>query len=357
MARRAEFQVPSILGIRALRRILCAFAAFSTVFLAAQDSSPTTFHVYVNLVQIPVLVIPPSGASADPIAESRFAISLDSGPKFRPTHVRLEGEDPITLSVLLDGSGSARSLMSGVDEAIAALAPLSLHLADRVSFYALGCSLTVARVASVEELVADRSQLKLGVDAAIRSWSSGDRANVGTPCAQKVHLWDALAYVTKQMSDRPGRRVILVISDGHDKGSGNTWNNLRRFAAASAVTIFGITDDSNDLQRLGAEDVFHALCEQTGGIVLSANPRTLQDRLKEVTDMVRGRYIVEFPRPDRAKAGAHSFLVTIDNSDALVLSSGISYPMPDPRVMADPMTVPKNSIAEPEAGNRHILSQ
>ena len=191
----------------------------------------------------------------------------------------------------------------------------------------------------------------------MRSGSHGGRANAGTPCTPKVHLWDALAYVTKQMSDRPGRRVILVISDGHDKGSANTWNNLRRFAAASAVSIFGITDDSTDLQRMKAEDIFQSLCQQTGGIVLSANRRTLQDRLKEVIDMIRGRYIVEFPRQDRAKAGAHSFLVTIDNSDALILSSGISVPMPDPHVLADPMTVPKNPAVAPQVGDRRILSQ
>jgi len=159
------------------------------------------------------------------------------------------------------------------------------------------------------------------------------------------------------MSDRPGRRVILVISDGNDKGSVNTWNNLRRFAAASAVSIFGIIEDSTGSQHLVTEDVFHALCEQTGGIVLSANRHSLPGQLRRMIEMVRGRYIVEFPRPDRAKAGAHSFLVTIDNSDALVLSSGISYPMPDPRVMADPMTVPKNSTAEPQAGDRRILPQ
>ncbi len=357
MARRAEFQVPSIYEIRVLRRILFVLAAFSTVVLAAQDSNPTTFHVYVNLLQIPVLVIAPNGASAAPIAESRFAISLDSGPKFRPTHVRLEGEDPIALTVVLDVSGSGRSLMPGIDEAIAALAPLSLHPADRVSFYALGCTLNVARVASTEEVVADQIQLKLGVEAAMRSGPGGGRANARTPCTPKVHLWDALAYVTQQMSERPGRRVILVISDGQDKGSANTWNNLRRFAAASAVSIFGITDDSTSAQHMKAEDIFQSLCQQTGGIVLSANRRTLHDKLKEITDRVRGRYIVEFPRQDRAKAGAHSFLVTIDNSDSLILSSGISVPMADPHVLADPMTVPKNPAAEPEMGDRRVLSQ
>src|SRR5664279_5046409 len=86
MARQSDFQVPSILGIRLLRRVLCTFAVSGAMLLHGQEATPPTFHVYVNLVQIPVLVLPSSGESVTPIAESRFAISLDSGPKFRPTH-------------------------------------------------------------------------------------------------------------------------------------------------------------------------------------------------------------------------------------------------------------------------------
>ena len=45
--------------------------------------------------------------------------NIDSGPWFRATHVRQEGDDPISLSILLDVSGDAAELMPKIDDAIA----------------------------------------------------------------------------------------------------------------------------------------------------------------------------------------------------------------------------------------------
>ncbi len=46
-----------------------------------------------------------------------------SGPWFRATHVRQQGDDALSLTVLLDVSGTEGSLMPKMAEAIAALTP------------------------------------------------------------------------------------------------------------------------------------------------------------------------------------------------------------------------------------------
>jgi len=96
--------------------------------LVAQTQSPSqeaavpTLHVYTNLVQVPTLVLEGSlNQIKTTIAEKRFSISIDSGPWFRVTHARLEGNDPIALSILLDNS--ATDLLPKISDAIAALAP------------------------------------------------------------------------------------------------------------------------------------------------------------------------------------------------------------------------------------------
>jgi hypothetical protein len=141
----------------------CWFIAWSTRFflavaglvavgsgavVAAQDApmpkdEPVhTLHVYTNLIQIPTLVLGPNRERLKTsIAESRFSISIDSGPWFRATHVRPEGDDPIAFSILLDVSGDAAELMPKIGDAIADLAPFSLHSKHHVSIYALDCSL------------------------------------------------------------------------------------------------------------------------------------------------------------------------------------------------------------------------
>ena len=96
--------------------VLGLAAGWSGVSLVGQeptavvDGGVPTLHVYTNLIQIPTLVLGPDRERLKtPIAESRFSISIDNGPWFRVTHVRMEGDDPVSLSILLDGVGIPRS--------------------------------------------------------------------------------------------------------------------------------------------------------------------------------------------------------------------------------------------------------
>jgi hypothetical protein len=306
-----------------------------------------TFHAYANLLQVPVLVLSPSLKPLPLISGSRFAVSLDSGPKFRPTHVRLEGDDPIALSILLDVSESDADLMPGIDDLIAGLSPDFLHRSDHVSIYALDCSLTRSQY----DVPADSTQLKEGVEAVLRSWNSRLRRKQAG-CKEAVHLWDVLAFITDKMSSLPGRRVILAVTDGQDKGSVNTWNQLRVFAAVSGVAIFGMTRHAS---RPSPEAPFPIVCARTGGLVLTAKRGKVSRGLERFTTMLRERYIVEFPRTDSAASGPHSFEVTIGKSNAVIRSTGISVPTADPRILADPTTVPSEPSHAPQLGKRRIL--
>jgi len=128
------------MGSRVLSMLWLALALLGSSMLRAQTPLPptapdavpeplppiTTLHVYMDLIQVPVLVLDFNLQPLKPIDPSRFLVSLDAGPQFRPKHVRQEGDDPITLGILLDPSSEAE-LMPRVAAAIAGLAPGSLH--------------------------------------------------------------------------------------------------------------------------------------------------------------------------------------------------------------------------------------
>jgi hypothetical protein len=352
-------------GLRFLLCVLGLAAGWSGVALVAQeptavvDGGVPTLHVYTNLIQIPTLVLGPHRERLKtPIAESRFSISIDSGPWFRVTHVRLEGDDPISLSILLDVSGDTAELIPKIDDAIAGLAPLSLHPKDHVSIYALDCSLTQ----SLNDVPAESGQLKLGVAKALESWTLSRQGK--QDCQQSIHLWDALALITGDMSKLPGRRVILAISDGHDKGSDHTWNETRSLAENSGVAVFGLSyipqyakSANHSFLRRSSEDPFHALCELSGGVVFLSNPRSLGEALKAFAITVRERYIVEFPRPAHATPGVHVKEVRIANGNDFIRPAGISVPLPDPAVMADPSTISTGPEQTPDMGTRRPMEK
>ena len=111
---------------------LCGLAlAHSEVALAVQQEPPPreepipTLHVYENLIQIPTLGAgfrAPATQKAD-CCEPVFG-KYRLGPWFRATHVRQEGDDPISLSILLDVSGDSSEFMAKMNTAIADLAPM-----------------------------------------------------------------------------------------------------------------------------------------------------------------------------------------------------------------------------------------
>jgi hypothetical protein len=337
---------------------MCAMGlatGWSGVVLRAQEA-PTpqagpihTLHVYANLMQIPVLVLSSYRTPMAPIPASKFSVSIDSGPRFRPTHVRPEGDDPISLAILLDARGPEDELLAKVDDAIASLAPLSLQPQDRVSIYALDCSLAQ----SLNGASAGPDGLKRAVDLALQAWTY-QRKNRHVPrCQQNMHLWDALTLIIQDTYGLPGRHVILAVTDGSDKGSKSTWDQVRMVAQGTGTAIFGLAYDTvgfGSMQNRSYEDDFNSVCELSGGMVLTTTGRYEGRTLKKFIGMVRGRYIVEFPRPSNSTAGRHDFLVTIDKSAAFIRPAGISVPIADPAVLADPTTVRPDSSMESTGG-------
>ena len=106
-----------------------------------------------------------------------------------------------------------------------------------------------------------------------------------------------------------------------------------------------------------ADTQFPSLCELSGGIVTTMSERkSLQQTLKEFVKMVRQRYIVEFPRPANSTSGKHTMNVQIANGNYFVRPAGISVPIPDPALLADPTTVPSDPSRTPVQGTRKPLA-
>jgi hypothetical protein len=346
----------------ALATALCCATLLAQNPPAPQSEPIHTLHVYTNLIQIPTLVLGPNRERiSKPIPESRFSVSIDGGSWFPATHVRMEGDDAIALSILLDARGDVADLMPKISDAIASLAPQSLHAKDHVSIYALDCEL----ISYVRDAPIDSLKLKQGVDEALKTWIDRRQEKHRANCQRSVQLWDALNFVGDSLSRLPGRRVILIVSDGHDQGSKHSWTEVRTGAQASGIAVFGMSYLAPNAMasriaypRQTYEDPFDSLCQLTGGMVFRTNVLSLADSLKTFVTTVRERYIVEFPRPSNSTAGDHGMEVKIARGDAyFIRSAGIAVPLPDAAVAADPTTVSTGPAKTPEIGSRRILTK
>jgi hypothetical protein len=375
---RCGFRYP--VGGRAKCLLIALMAALNQAALMAQDTPKVvdggvpTLHVYTNVVQVPTLVLAMTeDRVSKPIAETRFSVSIDSGRWFRATHVRQEGDDPISLSILLDVSGDAADLMPKMGDALGKLASLSLHPRDRVSVYALDCSL----LRSLHDAPADSMSLQQAVGGALEPWMLRKRNKQREKCELRGHLWDGLGAVAIALSKLPGRRVILVVTDGRDTGSRNSWNAVRWFAQTSGIAIFALNYAPAPSTSVGGysggrrggylpssgrssgfESPLNSVCELSGGIVMRMNdPTVLSKSLERFVTMLRERYIVEFPRAANSTAGEHGMEVKIDKGIYKIRPSGVSVALPDPAWMADPTTVQTGPSQTPEEGKRKVMNK
>jgi len=324
---------------------LLALAGLCLAPLAAQDAKPPhddsvpTLHVYTDLVQTAVIVLDLDLKPIPLVPESRFFVSLDGGPRFRVTHARLEGDDPISLAILLDLNQPFPDLMKYVGDAMATLAPPFLNARDQISIYTMDCQLLLAESGVAAQPVA----LKQAVDRALQPWTARGR-NPPKDCKKPMRLWDSLTGVTQTIAQQPGHRVILAITDGVDRGSKITWNSLSIDAALSGVAIFGLLDSPPQL-------VLTKICDATGGMLLPTDRKGLPKSLQAFTAILRGRYIVEFPRPRSNVPGYHGMDISVDRTIAFIRTSGAQIPLDDPAILNDPATIQSDPTHAPTLGS------
>lgn len=325
-------------------------------------NSPYTFHVYEDLVQVPTLVLNSGEEPYPNLRENDFSIKLDGGPAFHPRHVRMEGEDPISLAVVADlGSKDLTSLAGQLGSAAATASKGWLTPRDRISIYAAGCSM----VRTALDAPYSPEILDAGIQKAINSPLLNQRPADARGCTSD-RLWDTLAGVIAQISSLPGRRVLLVLADGTDSRSSNTWKNLQIYAGRFSITIIGLQpvapllllrpEFSGVEARRESQNIFELLCYATGGTTLSVQPETLAAQLQQAINLLRHRYILEFARPANGTSGMHAIQVGIPDLTAAVRPSGITYPMQDKTLTSAPNTLLSDPSRAPQLGNQKLLS-
>jgi len=348
--------------------ILGMAACLSGTVIAAQDTagqgasagaaSTLTLHVFTNLVRIPVLVLTPSHERLpSPIAPDRFTIQLGDELPTRPKYVGRQGDDPIDLAFVVDTRSPQKDILPKIDDAIANLAPSYLHAGDRVSIYAIDCS----KMNSVEDVAADRVQLKNAVDLALSTWTERRRLEKKPPCSVDTHLWDFLGYATGELAERPGWRALITVTDGDDRESKYSPEELAYAAQNRQVTIFGINPFHEGRPGPFSTDPglmrLTNVCELTGGVRLDLRQSSVEKRMQQLMQMLRDRYILEFPRPPNMKAGKIPILVRIDHSDAFIRPAGDGVPTTDEALASEsaPIREPPPAASQVE-GNPKVAA-
>ena len=332
----------------------------------ATPDSTYTLHVYTDLLQVPTLVLTRLHGNYVGLTTENFTLSLGQGPAFHPASVRREGNDSITLAILFDLTANPESIFTSFAKAMSKLPAGVLSARDYISVYAYDCEL----VRSTQDQPATPEQLRESMDKVLTEGREKARNGAPQSCWSEKRLYDVVATVAKDIGDLPGRRVILVLSDGADRHSvNNNWSTVERFAGSKSITVFGIRpvakhtsigvyDPYSDPGAHGwwtmtSADPFGMLCGSSGGLVLDVGKGTnpMKGEIERLMTMLRNRYILEFPRPANGAPGLYSIKVTISDPMAIIRPAGVAFPPRERDAKLPEGTLPEDQSKMPVVGS------
>ncbi|AFL86441.1 hypothetical protein Terro_0090 [Terriglobus roseus DSM 18391] len=344
---------PRWLTAFAVAALFCACQALhaQTPPASDHDSDPALFRVYTNLLQIPVLILDPFLQPVKPVDPNKFTIQFDELKPVRPRLVRLQGDDPITLAILIDRT-HPNSLLPALADALAALTPGLLSQRDRVVLYETdGCHLR----RHGELLPVQRALLQ--AYAAFAATGSPPNRSMDS-CSKNTGLWRSVATVAASLSTQPGRRILLAVTDGIDNDHDYSSEKARNVATITGVAIFSVAErgkvppghtlpgssyipsgpgsrgsrgfTSIPMQSPASASDLAVMSEFSGGMLLETDAHALPTTLNRFVTLVRGRYIVEFNRPENLGPGQHILNVSIGQPRYFIRPAGTSMPIADP---------------------------
>ena len=261
----------------------------------------------VDLVSLYVSVRDPSGKYVTDLGSGRFRV-FDSGRPQEITHFGLEHR-PLAAAILIDCSYSMHGEPIEAAREAATRFVKSLAPEDR------------AMVVTFSDTPAVVSELSAGRDKAVAAIASAE-AKGGTA------LYDAIYMSADRLSREDGRKVIVLLSDGHDEaqngiepGSLHTFEEALEKALRSEAILFTIgfgkklATEKDFYGRTSLKEILDRLALDSGGTsYYPTRTSQLKSAYELIGEELRNQYAIAYsPQQVRADGQWHEIKVELDD--------------------------------------------
>ncbi len=280
------------------------------VVLAAQlASAQQAFRSGTRTVAVYATVIDATGRLVTNLAKDNFSV-YDNG-KLQPIGLFANDPQPITMTAMLDTSGSMQFNIGLVRDATMALVSY-LKPEDRVRLGTFG-----GRIFLSPAFTNDGNELARFVWERMRAGGS-------TP------LWDAVDVAMDAMADRQGRRVVMVFTDGQDSQSRASLKDEMRRAQREEFMVYaigcwgGAAGRFRGIELEKPDSGLRKIADETGG---GYSELTWTDDLnasfRRIAEELHSQYLIGFS-PDKADGKLHKLEIRL-NVPGLTVRTRKSY--------------------------------
>jgi len=255
------------------------------------NSPGSTERLDVNLVELYVVVSDRNGAPVQGLDKSDFEIEEDGATQSIATFSDA-GNLPLTLGLAIDSSASMFIKLPKVQEAAAGFLNGLSPDRDRAFLVGFGDEPTIHRDTTTQ------------VDRVVRAL---DRLQ---PDGQ-TGIWKGIVYSLVQLQGVPGRKALVVYSDGADEDADFSYRTCLQFARKIGVPIYVILSN-NEIVRTGGKslkvagflDRLERMTREVGGrVFLTRVGDDMNAVYEQIEEEIRSQYLIgyysEFGEADR----------------------------------------------------------
>ena len=242
--------------------------------------SATVENVRVDVVQLHVSALDKTGHFVKGLARDDFSIQEDGRPQAM-TGFEVADKLPLTIGLVVDGSGSMEKGLPFVHEASAELFQNLIREKDHgfvIEFR--------ERARFLQELTGDSGALQ--------------RASRETRAEGATALYDSIILGLYQFRALQGRKALVVVTDGADNRSHVEFDTLLRYARSAGSPIYFIAVNI-PLTDFKSRKAINQIATESGGEVFAIGSAS---KITEVTHRIeeelRSQYVLAF-RTDSQK--------------------------------------------------------
>jgi VWFA-related protein len=275
-----------------------------------EDQSVATFKIEVNLVDLFFTVKDKNGNLVPHLTQNDCSVAEDKVPQ-TVKHFVAETNQPLTLGILLDTSGSQQNVLPLEQQAGSRFLNQVLRAKDEAFLISFDVNIDLLQdyTSSPRELA--RAMDKAEINTAGGNGAGGVPGLGGGPVP--VHgtpkgtlLYDSVYMAANQkMNQESGRKAMIILTDGDDQGSQHKIGDAIAAAEKNNIIVYVIliadTGFYGDFGYFGYSAA-KRLSEETGGRLINVgnNGNKLEAAFQQIQEELRTQYIASYT-PTNAK--------------------------------------------------------
>jgi VWFA-related protein len=309
--------------------LMCAMLCMATVRAVAQvapspDAPPQgpagdpnqddqtrpleTLKVNVNLVSLYFTVHDKRGALIPHLTKDDFTILEDKEPQ-KIKNFTAENDQPLTLGILLDTSGSQQNVLPLEQQAGAAFLSRVLRSKDEAFLISFDVNVDL-----LSDYTSNAHALSHAMDKAeINTGTGGGGMPSGSP--KGTLLYDAVYLATHdKLQQETGRKAIIILSDGEDQGSSMKLQGAIEAAQKANTIVYVLLIADRGFYGRGVYTMGYSgdaymkkMADETGGRVIDVgnNGKKMEAAFSQIEEELRTQYVASYTPTNNKLDGSY----------------------------------------------------